>query len=515
MSIADCGIIGRNNKGNQARIPSFILHVAICIALALLAMQAGCDKSESKLPNDARTGQVDRLVRAKWHKGLAELPTLKLVIVSAHNANIREEYAWAFSLHYALEYGQLVDIEWRDVGGGSTAIEHYLFNVYSASQTADIDILWGGGDRTFSKLAGPFNSPNMQHPEGLLKRLDIQPEVLAQIGSPGSANPELFAGLPMYDKDHRWIGSVVSGFGFIYNAGLLRKTGLTPPKTWDDLGLSQFTDLITLADPSQSGSVAQTYMLIVQSAQDWPGGWAKLLAVLSNANRITDSAGSTANSPVLGESLVASCIDFYGLMRVAESPDQLTYVSPEGQTTFTCDPIAILKNPPHPQLAQRFVDFVMSPKGQALWALPIGSPDGPVRSVLGRLPIRHDVLADYQNRFVPGTTNFYDQPVTMTISKEMARINFGILRQLVVAAGVQNVEPMRRARRRLNQLQADRQTQQQYQATLADFNALPENVATPQQMNATAERMKDLTERYNITVGWREFFRQKYQRIAG
>jgi hypothetical protein len=64
-------------------------------------------------------------------------------------------------------------------------------------------------------------------------------------------------------------------------------------------------------------------------------------------------------------------------------------------------------------------------------------------------------------------------------------------------------------------LQANPQTQRQYQAALADFNALPENAAAPEKMNATAGRMNDPVEMYNITVGWREFFRQKYQRIAG
>ena len=314
-------IVARRTDNSSGRNSGGVLRSVIAIALVLPVMLAGC-KSESKLPNDARTRQVDQQVRARWHKGLADLPTVKLVIVSPHNSVIREEYAWAFSLHYALEFGQMVDVEWRDVGGGGSAFERYLFNVYSRSDTADIDILWGGGDRTFSKLAGPFASPGRGHPDGLLEKLNIPPNVLAQIGSPGADNPTLFAGLPMYDKDHRWIGSVVSGFGFLCNSGNIRRCGLSQPKTWDDLGASQFTDLVTLADPSQSSSVAQTYMLIVQSAQDWPGGWAKLLAVLSNANRITDSAGSAVNSPVLGDAVVASCIDFYGLMRVAEAPDQ-------------------------------------------------------------------------------------------------------------------------------------------------------------------------------------------------
>ena len=487
--------------------------LALHLILLSLTVLSGC-RSEAGLPDDARTREVDQQVRQKWGKPLAELPRLKLVAVSPHNENIQQEYAWAFSLYHALEYGQAVDIEWRDVGGGGTAIERYLFNIYGKAETADIDILWGGGDRTFIKLCQSYSTSDQQHPQGLLEKMNISPEVLAQIGSPGAEDPTRFGGLPMYDKDLRWIGSVVSSFGFLYNSYIVGRCGLTPPQTWNDLGSAQFTDLLTLADPSQSGSVAQTYLLIVQSQKDWPTGWAALLAVLSNSSRITDSAGSAANSPVLGDAVVASCIDFYGLMRVAEAPDQLTYVSPVGQTTFGPDPIGILKNPPHRELAQRFVDFVMSPRGQALWALPAGSPDGPVRNALGRVPIRRDVFKIYKGQMVPNTINFYEQPSTMIVSKEMSKVNFGILRQLVVSAAVDNIDSMRKARRRLNQLQADPSAREQYQAALADFNALPEDVSTIEKMNATAGRMNDLVEMYKITVAWRDFFKRKYMTIA-
>jgi len=115
---------------------------------------------------------------------------------------------------------------------------------------------------------------------------------------------------------------------------------------------------------------------------------------------------------------------------------------------------------------------------------------------------------------VPNTINFYEQPSTMIVSKEMSKVNFGILRQLVVSAAVDNIDSMRKARRRLNQLQADPSAREQYQAALADFNALPEDVSTIEKMNATAGRMNDLVEMYKITVAWRDFFKHKYTTIA-
>ena len=473
--------------------------IAWVCAVSLLFL-SGC-RSQEGLPSDERTAAVDRQVQAKWGKRLSELPAAKLVAISPHNENIKDEFTWAFCLDHALRQGQRVDLEWRDVGGGGSSIEKHLLNVFERSDSADIDVLWGGGEMVFMNLTRPTG----RHPEGLLQPLRLPDEVLQQV-------PAEFGGAPFRDKDLRWIASAASSFGFLYNAGLLKKCGIAPPTRWEDLGRSRFTDLLVVADPSQSGSVAQTYRLIVCSAGSWPQGWAKLLDVLSNAKRVSDSAGAAANAPALGDALVATCIDFYGIMRAAEAPQELAYVSPEGQTTFGPDPIGILKNPPHPELARRFVDFVMSARGQAMWALPVGHLDGPVRTVLGRLPVRRDVYTTYRGHLAPSTVDFYDARRIMTISDEMAKVNSGVLRLLVVAAAVDNIDWLRPARRRLNELQQSDPSE--YARRLEQFNRLPENVDTLEKMNAAAAKLKDPKQLGIITTGWRDYFHDKYKDVS-
>lgn len=491
------------------------LHITLCLLVSLVCTSC---KPEASLPKDARTAAAEKVVREKWGKGINDLPRVKLVLITANNENITNEYGWAFALQYAQDYGQLVEFVWRDVGGGASAIEKHVISLYSKPDpktgrfedaSSGIDIVWGGGEDMFMRLA----KPTANHPHGLLEKLDLPQGVLDQIASPGAEQPNVLGGLPFYDRDLRWVGSAVSSFGFLYNSGMVRKCGLVPPAVWQDVGDDRYTDLVTLADPSQSGSVAKSYHLIVQSAATWADGWARLLRVLSNSKRFSDSAGAAANSPVLGEGLVASCIDFYGLMRVAEAPDQLAYVNPPGQTTFGADPIAILKNPPSPELAQRFVQFVMSPRGQALWALPVGAVDGPVRTALGRLPIRRDVYRIYKDG-IAAPMDFYDSPAIMQVSPEAGRVNFSVLRQLVASGIVENVDSMRRARRRLNELARDGSRRELYAAMLAEFNRLPENVATVDAMKAIGPRLGDAVEFYNITKGWRDFFHDKFERIA-
>ena len=522
------------------------------LVLAMLAVvAAGLASCRRTGVDDRRLADVDSRVRARWGKGLAELPAVKLSVITPHNENIQSEFDWAFSLHHALAYGQRIEIEYVDVGGGGSSIEKYLQNVYEQRDSSHIDVLWGGGDVVFNAL----RRPTRRHEEGLLEPLRLPPDVLEQI-------PAQFGGIAFREpseKKMRWIGSAVSSFGFLYNAGMMEHCGIRPaPARWDDLGEDRFTDLLVLADPSQSSSVANVYRLIVTSETTWPAGWAKLIGVLSNAKRVSDSAGQAVNAPVLGDALVATCIDFYGILRVAEAPSDLVYVSPEGQTPFTPDPIAILRNPPNPLEAQRFVEFVLSARGQALWALPVGDVDGPARTVLGRVPIRRDVFELYRGRLIPRTVNFYQSRQTMQVSPEMARINSEVLRMLVIAACVDTTDDMRAARRRLNELAAaaarpgaDPAARAEYLRRLALFTRLSEDVDTLEKMNALprtfrvpdaqraeqiarafraangremtqAEQVAQLAAAYRrdlravdrVSRAWRDYFRSMYQEVA-
>ncbi len=461
----------------------------------------GCGGRPSAPPDD-RTARVDEQVRQRWGKPLAELPAVTLQVVSPHNENIQNEFTWAFSLHHALARGERVEIVWRDVGGGGSTIQRYLQNVYSRAETSGIDVLWGGGEYVHATLAAA----------GVLEPATLQGDVLANV-------PARIGAVAMYqpaDGDGKvlWVGSALSGFGFIYNAGVLEMCGLAPPESWADLGRPGLSDLLTLADPGQSGSAAAAYRMIVVSEPTWPAGWAKLLMILSNAKRFTDSAGSAANAPVLGESAVATCIDFYGIIRVAEAPNELAYVSPAGQTTFSPDPIAILKNPPNPRLAQQFVDFVMSAEGQALWALPVGAESGPARFFLGRQPIRRDVYEIHAGKLGRRIVNPYAAGQALEVSPRMEQVDFGVLRTLVGSAALDNVDAMRAARRRLNELQADPAAADEYQRRLAEFVALPDDIDSVEKMAAIAAALRQDKTRYETATAWRDYFAEKFNRLA-
>ena len=472
----------------EGKIMSYRCLVSLFI-LFFMTVIWGCG-SKDTTGLDHREKKVDEQVREKYGKSFAELPVVKLVAISPHNVDIEKEYETAFSIYHAVHYGQRIQIEWRDVGGGSTAILSHLRNVYANSDRSGIDIAWGGGEYNFQVMAE----------EGILEKMKIDQEVLQQI-------PTVFSGLEMYDKDKRWCGSAISGFGFLYNKQLFERMKLKKPEKWEDLGTARFYGLVGLADPSQSGSAAASYEMIVQSGETWEKGWAKLLNILGNVKRFYAGAGDAAEAIPSGEVAISTCIDFYGINRVSKYPDTLVYMSPKGQTAFNPDPIAILKNPPHPELAQRMVDFVLSLPGQALWALPVGHPDGPLRAALCRQPIRKDVYTTYAGELSPMTINPFAEGQGMTVDNELWSISYGVLRQLVWAAAVENLDGLKSAKKKLieTNFPTDR---------MGVFNALPDNIASRQKLQEMDRQLRDTKQRDIIATEWITYFRDKYKRVS-
>ncbi len=448
----------------------FVLSIVFCL------FALGCSKEQ---PESAGKGEENASTQN----------TDRLVVISPHSNSIKREFEHHFAEYYLEKYGRNVEIEWRDVGGGSSLILRYLQNIYSRSDTAEIDVLFGGGEYPVQVLAK----------EGLLEKLYLSDDVLEQI-------PAKLSGMPLYDSDHYWCGYVVSGFGFIYNVQILERLKLHHPLRWEDLGGSEFYPQLILADPTQSGSVAAAYEMIVQSAGDWQKGWERLHAIISNCKMFKNSAGSAADSPMLGESVAAICIDFYGFLRVVSAPDIVNYISPEGQTGFTPDPVAILKNPAHPETAARFVDFLLSLKGQALWALPAGHKEGPVDKAMNRQPIRKDFYEVYRDDMPNWMQNPHTLGAELEVDGELRAKRYGTLARIVNAAAIENHALMLKAKKKL--------IDNNYPSALTEiFNRLPENIRTSENLLETCTKMEDTAAAAIIVDGWIEFFRKNYQKV--
>lgn len=226
--------------------------------------------------------------------------------------------------------------------------------------------------------------------------------------------PASFSGEPFRDADFRWVGTVLSAFGICYNRDVIERLGIPePPDEWSDLEDPRYLGQIALADPTKSGSTTKAFEMLVQEriqtlareqglagdaavAAGWNDAMRLILRISGNSRYFTDSSAKVPRDVAQGDDAVGMCIDFYGrsyneLHRdPASGASRVEFVMPRGGTSIGADPIGLLRGAPHPELAHRFVEFVLSPEGQAIWNYRAGVPGGPTRHALRRPPIRRD-----------------------------------------------------------------------------------------------------------------------------
>ncbi|MEM3692675.1 MAG: extracellular solute-binding protein [Candidatus Bathyarchaeia archaeon] len=312
-------------------------------------------------------------------------PTTKLKILSPHWEGILKEFKAAFEAYEAAR-GKNVEVEWVDLGGTENIIRFIDSEFAKSPEGIGWDILWGGG-------VDPFI---IQAEKGQLQGYQVPQEILSKI-------PATFAGLPMYDNVHtppRWYGTALSGFGIVYNKVVLAAQGLPVPKTWEDLARPEVKGWVGSADPRQSGSTRTMYEIILQAY-----GWEKGLriATLLGANVKSFPASSSAIPKAVGTGDIAYglAIDFYAWSEVMKhGADKIGYVMPEGLTVINPDSIGILKGAPNLEIAQDFVNFVLSKEGQKLWMLRPGDPEGPKTYLLGRMSVIPELFTELGNRTV-------------------------------------------------------------------------------------------------------------------
>jgi len=279
-----------------------------------------------------------------------------------------------------------------------------------------IDVFFGGGTYDFIKQAqaGRLIDAGMlkKHPDW------FREEVI----------PYEYAGEQYWDPQGRWLGAVLSSYGVLANLDALKRLGVEPPAQWDDLKNPRLVGEVALADPTKSGSIAKAFENVIQQQMQkrltalnaenptadaaekkqiearavrdgWLGGLRLLQLIGANARYFTDTSQKPPIDVAQGNSAVGMCIDFYGRQQQEavvrrSGPGRLDYFSPVGGTVSSVDPIALLRGAKNRAVAEAFIEYVISMDGQKLWNLKPGTPGGPERFALRRLPVRKDFYAD-------------------------------------------------------------------------------------------------------------------------
>jgi len=372
-----------------------------------------------------------------------------LVILTPHNESIRQEFGEAFARYWLEKTGRTIHLDWR-TPGGTSEIRMVLDAGFKAAEETGregigMDLFFGGGEPDF----------NSQARQGRLVALDVFESHPELFGDDGPI-PQYFTGERYWPDDRVWVGTCMSQFGICYNPDVLARLGIDPPVSWRCLADPRYAGTIALADPTKSGSVARTFELIVQSeilralrenpdqasrdemiAKGWERGLQLIRKMAANARYFTDSASKIPLDVAQGNASAGMAIDFYGRsysdeLRNRDGGRRLVWIAPEGGTTLSCDPIAVLKGAPNPEVAQAFVEFTLGLDGQRLWFGKPGTPGGPVARALHRTPIRRDAYsAEFLAHSVMPDADPYHDPGNFTYERALTGGAFNTLRQLV------------------------------------------------------------------------------------
>lgn len=379
----------------------------------------------------------------------------EVIVISPHWDGIKDETSRAFSAWHKVKYGQSATIRWREAGGGASQIVRFLRAEYQTNPSADIDVLYGGGVDLFRDL----------EKDGLLTRYDPPADILAQI-------PAQLNGMEIMDTDHEWFGTALSGFGIITNERVREAVGLPEIHTWADLTDPSLAGWVSACDPRASSSVMQIYEIILQS-YGWDKGWALLMEMSGNVRHFLTSAPASAVEVGMGDAAYGVAIDFYGQAQAGYyGPQNVSFVLPEGQTVITPDSIAILKNPPHSELARHLVEFVLSREGQLLWMLPKGSPGGATRNLINRMSVQPALYDELAGK-TPILTNPFKMHSDFVYSAQLGSKRRAILSVLIAAWMIDTHDLLAPAWKALNSPTAQKLSEARQQTLLAQLVAPP------------------------------------------
>jgi ABC-type Fe3+ transport system substrate-binding protein len=367
-----------------------------------------------------------------------------LVIITPHNESIRYEFSRGFEDYYLQKTGKRVRLDWR-TPGGTSEIGRYVASEYLAAfqdhWMHKLKRPWSGA------VAASFDNPKVtlddtpaddtieqQARRAFLAsnvgcKLDLfygggsfdfdQQAKAGRLVDSGFVreHPELFndqviprtvSGEPYWDPQGRWIGNVVSSFGIVYNVDSLRRLHIEkPPTQWADLADPRLLHQIALANPTQSSSVNKSLEMLIQQQMGKAGenagaadtvslGWTRamqlLMKIAANARYFTDASTKISLDVEAGEAAAGMTIDFYGrfqseAVRKPDGSSRLQYVNVVGGSSVGVDPIGLFRGAPNADVAREFIAYVLSVEGQKLWNWKVGTPGGPRRYALRRLPV--------------------------------------------------------------------------------------------------------------------------------
>jgi len=215
------------------------------------------------------------------------------------------------------------------------------------------------------------------------------------------------ANVPADLKSDDFVAQGVSALGIVWNT----KSGTPEPKEWRDLTTDAFKDKVTTPDPALSGASLDLLIGLQNGMGD--KAWT-LFEDLKKNGMVVSGPNAQAVTPVMqgAKAAVFGAVDYVSYGNISQG-ESLKVIFPASGTVMAPRPMMILKSTQHSDDAKAFVDYVLSPEGQAMvadaWLMPARGDVQAKRPLLNDLKIlptnsdgtseRSDILKRFNTLF--------------------------------------------------------------------------------------------------------------------
>ena len=175
---------------------------------------------------------------------------------------------------------------------------------------------------------------------------------------------------------------------------------------------------------------------------------------------------------------------------------------------MSADPVAVFRGAPDSEIAQAFVTFLLTEKGQALWNARPGTPNGPKHRALRRMPIRQDIYTPEHTQYFTDPENPYKKTGGFVYQREWTGQGFAALRFIIRVMCIDSHDELKSSWKKLFTAQMpERGTKTFQDVTVVSYqNAMGGITRTLQDKRKLASA--------NMAVRLGKFFRKNYHRAG-
>ncbi|MBT9370954.1 ABC transporter substrate-binding protein [Rhizobium sp. CSW-27] len=159
----------------------------------------------------------------------------------------------------------------------------------------------------------------------------------------------------LFDADGFYYSTKLITTGIMYNTQASMK-----PTSWKDLAKPEAKGLVTMPSPLTSGAA----LIHAQTLTADPAlGWDYYRALKDNGATASGGNGAVLKSVASGEKAYGVVVDYMPIREKAKGAP-VEFVFPAEGVSAVTEPVAIMAGTKHQDAAKKFVDYVLSEKGQ-------------------------------------------------------------------------------------------------------------------------------------------------------